>query len=216
MAITRTPQDCKTSGEVASGTIGETRIRFFEFISMISTVLVITLGFAAVLLSIVLTAKSARPGQAPVATAQPSALDPSRFILNALLVPALDGDAVPLRWVDPRGASLCGPDTVVRVNREPLLAGALVPDTPFELEWRTDGCRPFGAYGPRFDGGVRLTVFREDWGFSAMVEPSGLRVALSENETILIRPGAASMPQSGADESAILRAVCAGRPLECR
>jgi hypothetical protein len=184
MAITRTPQ----------------------FVSMMTTVLMITLGFGAVLVSIVLTAASARPSQPPVAAAPRAALDPSRFILNALLVPALDGDAVPLRWVDPRRASLCGPDTLVRVNREPLRAGALVPDMPFELEWRTDGCRPFGAHGPRFDGGVRLTVFREDWGFSAMVEPAGLRVALSENETILIRPGAASMPQSGiADESAVLR-----------
>ena len=82
----------------------------------------------------------------------------------------------------------------MRVNREPLLAGALVPDTPFELEWQADGCRPFGAHGSRFDGRVKLTVFREDWGFSAMVEPSGLRVALSENKTILIQPGAASMP----------------------
>jgi hypothetical protein len=184
MAITRTPQ----------------------FVSMMTTVLMITLGFGAALVSIVLTAASARPSQPPVAAAQPTALDPSRFILNALLVPALDGDAVPLRWVDPRRASLCGSDTLVRVNREPLRAGALVPDMPFELEWRTDGCRPFGAHGPRFDGGVRLTVFREDWGFSAMVEPSGLRVASPENETTLIRPGAASMPQSGnTDESVYWR-----------
>ena len=201
MAITRTPQE----------------LRFFDFISMITTVLVIALGFGAVLLTIALMANGARQGQAPVAARQRPALDPSRFILNALLVPALDGDAVPLRWVDPRPALRCGPDTTVRVNREPLLAGALVPDRPFELEWQTDGCRPFGAHGPRFDGRVKLTVFREDWGFSAMVEPSGLRVALAENETILIRPGAASMPQSGiADESAVLRAVCAGRPLKCR
>jgi hypothetical protein len=152
-----------------------------------------------------LTAGGARPSQPPLAVAPPAALDPSRFILNALLAPALDGDAVPLRWVDPRPASRCGPDTSVRVNREPLLAGALVPDRPFELEWQSDGCRPFGLLGPRFDGRVKLTVFREDWGFSAMVEPSGLRVASAEAETVLFRPGAASMPQSGSTDESIYR-----------
>ncbi|HEY6241404.1 MAG TPA: hypothetical protein VIW78_11270, partial [Burkholderiales bacterium] len=102
---------------------------------------------------------------------------------------------VPLRWVDPRPASLCGPHTAVRVNGEPLRAGILVPDAPFELEWQADGCRPFGAHGPRFDGGVKLTVFREDWGFSAMVEPLGLRVTSPRNETTSIQPGGASLPQ---------------------
>lgn len=182
------------------------------------TALGYALGLAAALgLSIMRTAGSAQPGQPPIAAAPPAAKnpsDPSRFILNALLVPALDSDALPLRWVDPRGAALCGPDTAVRVNREPLRAGALVPDMPFELEWRTDGCRPFGAHGPRFDGAVKLTVFREDWGFSAMVEPSDLRVALAENETVLIQPGAASMPQCvEVDEQT---AVGADRTLQCR
>src|SRR5262245_25884887 len=51
----------------------------------------------------------------------------SGAILNALLVPALDDDALPLRWRDPRTALRCGPDTTVRVNGEPLVAGALVP-----------------------------------------------------------------------------------------
>jgi hypothetical protein len=164
-----------------------------------------------------LTSGSARPSQPPIPAAPPATLDPSRFILNALLVPALDADAVPLRWVDPRPALRCGPHTTVRVNREPLLAGALVPDTPFELEWQADGCRPFGAHGPRFDGGVKLTVFREDWGFSAMVEPSDLRVALAKNETILIQPGAASMPQCvEAGGPVEPTAIGAERSLPCR
>jgi hypothetical protein len=148
------------------------------------------LGLAfAIVLSTVGTSEDAR-------SSAPPAFDPSRFILNALLVPALDADAVPFRWIDPRPALRCGPDTTVLVNRAPLLAGALVPDTPFELEWSTDGCRPFGARGPRFDGRVRLTVFREDWGFSAVVEPSGLRVASPDNKTMSIRLGAALLPQS--------------------
>ena len=146
-------------------------------------------------LSIVSAAGGARSSRPPIAAPPPAALDPSRFILNALLVPALDGDALPLRWVDPRPVSRCGPNTTVRVNREPLVAGALVPDTPFELEWQADGCRPFGAHGPRFDGSVRLTVFREDWGFSAMVAPSGLRVEPAASEAVLIQRGGASLPQ---------------------
>lgn len=152
---------------------------------------------AAAGLSFMLTTISSRPSAPPpiAATAPPAVSDPSRFILNALLVPSLDADAVPLRWVDPRPALHCGPDTAVRVNGEPLAAGALVPDTPFEFEWQTDGCRPFGARGPRFDGWVRLTVFREDWGFSALVEPSGLRVTFATNEPILMQRGAASLPQ---------------------
>ena len=103
------------------------------------------------------------------------AFDPSRFVLNALLVPALDVDAVPLRWADPRSAMGCGPNSSVLVDGRPMRRGDLVPDTPFELEWRSDGCRPFGAQGPRFEGNARLTVYREDWGFSAMVEPPGPR-----------------------------------------
>jgi hypothetical protein len=96
----------------------------------------------------------------------------------------------------------CGLDTTVRVNHEPLLAGAPVPDAPFELEWHADGCQPFGAAGPRFDGRVRLTVFREDWGFSAIVEPSGLYVTSTGTALTVIARGAASTPQSvGADES---------------
>lgn len=141
------------------------------------------------------TAVGALADRVPVRVGPSAPPDPSRFVLNALLVPALDGDAVPLRWVDPRPALQCGPDTTVRVNREPLAAGALVPDTPFELEWVADGCRPFGAHGPRLDGRIRLTVFREDWGFSAMVNPSGLPVESSGNGTAIFRAGGASLPQ---------------------
>jgi hypothetical protein len=128
----------------------------------------------------------------------PAALDdPSRFILNALLVPALDGDAVPLRWVDPRRPALCGPETVVRVNGQLLAAGTLVPDAPFTLEWQADGCRPFGVDGPRYDGRVTMTVYREDWGLSASVEPDGLRVSAAGRETTLRQARGAALPFIG-------------------
>ena len=132
------------------------------------------LGLAAALgLGAMVSATSARAGRSQLAPAAQAAFDPSRFILNALLAPALDAEAAPLRWVDPRPALHCGPGSVVRVNGMPLRPGSMVPVAPFELEWWTDECYPFGLQGPRFDGGVKLTVFREDWGFSAMVAPDG-------------------------------------------
>jgi hypothetical protein len=153
------------------------------------------LGLAAAIgLGAMVSATIARPSQPPIAAEAHPDFDPSRFILNALLAPALDGEAVPLRWVDPRPALRCGPGAVVRVNGLPLRPGALVPDAPFELEWWTDECYPFGIQGPRFDGGVKLTVFREDWGFSAMVAPFGLSATSAGNQTRIPR-GAATLPQ---------------------
>lgn len=120
--------------------------------------------------------------------------DPTRFLLEALLLPALDAETVPLRWVDPQRGMRCGPNTSVAVNGKPLIAGTLVPYQPFELAWHAEACRPFGPYGPRIEGQVKLTVFREDWGFSAMVEPDQLRVVSADNQTVLIEAGAESLP----------------------
>ena len=158
----------------------------------------LALGFCAAIaigMGGVRTADSARAVLSPGAAAAPK-VSPyaSRFLLNALLAPALDFDAKPLRWVDPRPALGCGPDSAVRVDGAPLIAGALVPDAPFELDWQSDGCHPFGRGGPRFDGRVQLTVVRENWGFSAAVEPSNLRVAWGRNGTTWLQPGTASMP----------------------
>lgn len=160
------------------------------------------LGLAAAIgLGAMVSATAARPVP-PVAAAARPAFDPSPFILNALLAPALDAEALPLRWVDPRPTMHCRPETWVRVNGRTLRPGELVPDAPFDLEWWADGCRPFGGAGPRFDGGVKLTVFREDWGFSAMVEPHGLRVASADGETEIQR-GGATMPQCIETDSAL-------------
>lgn len=156
---------------------------------------------ATLWLCVMLSAIGTGADRSPVAAAPARAIfEPSRFILNALLVPALDAEAVPLRWVDPRPASHCGPGSTVHVDGKPLRAGALVPVAPFELEWDTNGCRPFGESGPRFDGRIRLTVFREDWGFSAVVEPLGLCVVTTDTEITPIEQGAASMPQSVEDD----------------
>jgi hypothetical protein len=140
----------------------------------------------------------------PVSFPTAARFDPQRFILNGLLVPSLDTDAVPLRWVDPRPAIQCRPGTSVRVNGVPLAPGDLVPNAPFELEWHVDGCRPFGAAGPRFDGDVKLTVFREDWGFSALVRPRGLRIMTPGHPLTTAHPGAATMPQSAPEDELLL------------
>jgi hypothetical protein len=50
--------------------------------------------------------------------------------------------------------------------------------------------------GPRYDGTARLTVFREDWGFSAIVEPARLRIVSDGNTTTLTERSAASLPQA--------------------
>ncbi len=143
--------------------------------------------------------------------------DSSRFLLNALLAPAIDTDAVPLRWVDPRQAMGCGPHTTAQVNGMAITPGATVPDAPFELEWHSDGCRPFGRFGPRFEGRVKFTVYREDWGFSASVESTDLRAVSAGNQVVLIEPGAVSMPQQpDADRPIRMNQPCDGRASPCR
>ena len=184
----------QTPGDVAMRTIAHKGIAGFFA----------ALAFAVVLLlSGIQTAGGTRSGE-PAGDTAASAAHASRFILNALLVPALDDDAVPLRFVDPRPIAQCGPHTGVRVNGKPLVAGAVVPNEPFELEWLMDACRPFGRGGLRFDGAVKLTVYREDWGFSAAIAPAGLRVTAAGNETTLLRARTASLPQSFDVEEPVL------------
>jgi len=154
-----------------------------------------TLRLAVILsFAVMLTSACMRTDRAPTAPTPIAALDVSPFVLNAFLVPALDSDALPLRWTDPRPPSRCGSATTVSVNGEPLVAGALVPDKPFQLEWNAQDCHPFGAQGPMFQGRVKLTVYREDWGFSAAIQPSDLRVTSVDGVTASLRTGAASLP----------------------
>ena len=170
-----------------------------------------TVGVLVAVAAIALMAKglasvreSAGPGQARPVSITGVGLDSQRFILNGLLAPSLDAEAVPLRWVDPRPALQCGPGARVRVDGEQLVAGSVVPDTPFELEWHADDCRPFGTRGPRFDGDVTLTVFREDWGFSAVVVPRGLRITKAGYPMTVAHTRAATMPQSAPDDDLLV------------
>ena len=173
--------------------IGVTRdARGYSAVNYLIPVVVLVTALA---IGIKLASGIAPPSRVLDASAPEAAGDTSRFLLNALLVPAIDDDVFPLRWVDPLPSSGCGPGTRIRVNSRPLLPGAAVPDAPFELDWYADGCHPFGAQGPRFDGRVKLTVFREDSGFSAIVEPSGLRITSLQNETSYVTRGSVYMPQ---------------------
>jgi hypothetical protein len=147
---------------------------------------------AAIGLGAMVSTTLARPAEE--VPAAPTGVDASRFILNALLVPALDPDSSILRWVDPRPRLRCGPGTVVRVNGAPLRPGDAVPDAPFDMDWWADECHPFGLGGPRLDGGARLTVYREDWGFSATVAPHGMHAVYAGNAVPVSR-GMATYPQ---------------------
>jgi len=163
----------------------------------IASLVVVALGLCAAIalgMGAVQKADSVQSLLSPAAASPGVSPYPYRFLLNALLLPALDPDATPPRWVDPRPALGCGPDSEVRVNGAPLVPGARVPDAPFELEWKSDGCHPFGRGGPRFDGHVQLTVARENWGYSAMIAPSDMRVASGKAGAAWLEAGAASMP----------------------
>lgn len=184
-------------GQAAPVTAG--RKRWIYLAGVCGIAAIIGLGFKS-------TAGTALSDQRMTAAA-PATLDAPRFLLNAFLAPALDPDVVPLRWVEPRRFMRCGLDTMVKINGEPLVPGALVPNLPFEMEWHSDGCRPFGKYGPRLDGRVKFTVFREDWGFSAMVEPMALRVVSAAGQAIWIEPGAVTLPRNPQAADALAASV---------
>lgn len=202
-------------GGDAKGSLG--RMRAIVVITVLALAVAAGLGYAATAdLGKNLTGPIVRSNQLSIGASPPADTDHTRFLLNALLVPALDPGVLPLRWADPRGPSQCGPNTTVRVNGAPLQAGALVPDQPFELEWRADACRPFGKAGPRYDGQVKLTVYREDWGFSAAVAPRQLRITSANGAVAVVRAGAVSLPPQGdPDRTANLSAACAEGALPC-
>ena len=196
------PQPCHATrgaqayqGAVPDGQLRSSVMHRQHGYSVVNYLIPIVVLAIALAIGIKLAAGIATPGRIVGAAAPGDGADPSRFLLNALLVPAIDDDVFPVRWVDPRPAARCGPGTSIRVNSRPLVPGAAVPETAFELEWQADGCHPFGAQGPRFDGRVKLTVFREDSGFSAIVEPSDLRITSVQNEITFVQHGSVYMPQ---------------------
>lgn len=148
----------------------------------------LSLAVATTLPLLLAAAHAAEPLPAP--PAEPLAL---RFALNAFFVPALD-DAEPPRWTDPRPVARCASATAVRVDGRPLVAGAAVPASAFVIDWHADDCRPFGADGPAYSGDVRLTVFHDEQGVSAVVEPAGLRERHAQAGFELSRNFGVAMP----------------------
>jgi hypothetical protein len=126
------------------------------------------------------TAASGAPAPVQRERPQPDALTLQRlgaFAFNAFVVPVLDDGEV-TRFGDPRVVPLCGEDTEVRVNGQPLQPGALVPAGAFELSWDMRMFCPFGPDGVALDGTARVLVFRDDErGMEALVLPQALTVS---------------------------------------
>lgn len=119
-------------------------------------------------------------------------IDPFEHIFFAYFSALVDDSAIPLRWRDPATVLRCGPESAVSVNGEPLHAGDLVPQQPFLLAWHADHCTGPGTGAPSLDGDVTLTVYREDWGFSASIVPHALRVFSGDGGVELTGTGGAS------------------------
>ncbi|MET0508749.1 MAG: hypothetical protein ABWZ78_11325 [Burkholderiaceae bacterium] len=157
---------------------------------------------------------SASPSSSPARAAGQAPLDHDRFLLNALLVPAIDGESEPPRWVDPRPRLACGRGSDVRVDGHRLRPGEAMPVGRFVLDWVAHDCRPFGANHARFDGALRLDVQRTDDAYRATVVPQGMVVTNSSGRVWRIRPGTVSTPIGLPDAVASAALVPASRPLQ--
>jgi hypothetical protein len=113
----------------------------------------------------------------------------STWVLEAVLTPAIDPAALPLKWKDPLEALGCARGSQLLIDDHPLQPGSAIPVVPFVMEWDARGCRPLGMSGPRVDGRARLTVFHEDWGFSGVVEPAAMRLAWPDGRIAHMRRG---------------------------
>lgn len=146
------------------------------------------------------TLSDAAVGPSPVQTAETRrrsslpAFNPQRFLLNALLAPALDPDTDPPTWTDPRPAIACDPTSTVRIDGRPLVAGATVPSGQFSMDWQAHGCRPFGLHGPRFDGSARLIVNPVGDAWTAVVLPDGMAITLADGRAMPLAASRARMP----------------------
>lgn len=136
--------------------------------------------------------------------AGPPAFNPQRFLLNALLAPALDPDSDPPTWTDPRPALGCEPASSVRIDGRPLEAGAKVPSGQFIMDWQAHHCRPFGLHGPRFDGAARLIVSAVGEAWTAVVLPDGMAITRPDGRTLPLSAGRARMPLGAAPASRLL------------
>ena len=106
---------------------------------------------------------------APAAQRQ-TRVDFERLALNLLLLPLVD-DATPPRWQAFGVDWVCAGGGDVRIDGLPIVDGAPLPATSFRLEWTLHRCPPLADADLLVDGTVTLTVFHDDDGVSAVVEP---------------------------------------------
>ena len=132
------------------------------------------------------------PGSRPRTT--PSRFDPRRFVLNALLVPALDPDVDPPTWTDPRPVMACDTASSIRIDGLALAPGSQVPTGRFILDWDAHQCRPFGLEGPRVDGSARLVIDHVGDVWTAMVLPAGMAFTLADGHGLPLLAGRVRMP----------------------
>lgn len=151
-------------------------------------------------------APDARPDGTPGRSAT-SAMDPQRFLLNALLAPAIDPDSVPPAWVDPRPILACAAGSSIRIDGRALAAGERVPTGQFIVDWQAVGCRPFGLAGPRLDGSARLIVDGVADAWTAIVLPEGMAFTGADGRVQPLIAGRVRMPLSSMTATAQLAGV---------
>jgi len=113
------------------------------------------------------------------------------FALNALLIPVLDDD-VPSRWTEPFALMSCI-SSALAIDGKPVVPGSRVPATSFSMRWSLNQCT---ALGEAFvmSGTVDLLVFHDGDSYSAVVQPTNLRLDSSSGSAVLTEAFAASTP----------------------
>ena len=113
------------------------------------------------------------------------------FALNALLIPVLDDD-VPSRWTEPFALMSCVGSTLT-IDGKPVIPGSRVPSASFLMRWSMNQCT---ALGEAFvmSGTVDLLVFHDGDSYSAVVQPTNLRLDSSSGSAVLTEAFAASTP----------------------
>jgi len=135
-----------------------------------------------------------QPRPAPPTASRNERVDASTFMafaLNALLIPVLDDD-VPPRWTEPFALMSCvGADLMI--DGKPVVFGSPVPATAFSMRWSMNQCT---ALGEAFlmSGTIDLLVFHDGDSYSAVVQPTDLRLTSSSGSVVLSQSFAASTP----------------------
>lgn len=132
----------------------------------------------------------ARVSGPPAEAMQPTRTAPQeddrlrRFALNAFVIPIMD-DTAEGRWSDMALDHICGPNTRVWVDGQPMVVGASVPEGRFALTWDMRECAPLGS-DLLLSGIVDLVVTRDRTGLSATVIPDRLRIQTAAGVSLMV------------------------------